>query len=269
MSRTLTLFDATWLTQAQAKKSTDSWVTEVIAAPEGTLYLDVLRVWFGRFPLNSIKDRRALKARLESLNTSDHLGGVNELSWWEFMRRTNLHAEPISTTTNPRPDFKVLTPTEFFVEVSTLNVSEAEKKKLECEGAIPLDHAETLRRLLLKAANDKKDQISYAASEGRACALVLFDYTMWSGFGTRFFRFLARALLGKTLEYAQLPVELSAIVYVERKVIDGRIAISRDRSAAYYNPHAKHPLPIGTFSVLRQFWCQMMETEPASPDYWI
>ena len=66
-----------------------------------------------------------------------------------------------------------------------------------------------------------------------------------------------------------LPVELSTIVYVERKVIDGRIAISRDRSAIYYNPNAKHPLPIGTFSALRQFWCQMMETEPASPDYWI
>ena len=206
MSKTLELFDATWLSQTQEKKSNDSWITAVIDSSEGSLYLDVLRVWFAGFPLSSIKDRRALNARLESFNTSDHLGGVNELSWWEFMRRTNLQAEPIPTTTKPRPDFKVLTPSEFFVEVSTLNVSQAEKKKLEREGAVPLDHAETLRRLLLKAANDKKDQISYAASEQRPCALILFDYTTWSGFGTQFFRFLAHALLGKTLEYAQLPV---------------------------------------------------------------
>jgi hypothetical protein len=114
MSKTLELFDATWLSQTQEKKSNDSWITAVIDSSEGSLYLDVLRVWFAGFPLSSIKDRRALNARLESFNTSDHLGGVNELSWWEFMRRTNLQAEPIPTTTKPRPDFKVLTPSEFF-----------------------------------------------------------------------------------------------------------------------------------------------------------
>jgi len=267
MSKTFTVFDATWLAQAEAKRYSDSWIGDVIASAEGKSYLEVLRVWFARFPLNSIKDRGALKARLESLNTSDHLGAVNELSWWEFMRRTNLHAEPIPTSTTPRPDFKVLTPSEFFVEVSTLNVSETEKKKLQDEGAISPDHAETLGRFLLKAAtDDKTGQISYAVSEQRPCSLVLFDYT---AFGTQRSRFFANDLFGRTLKCARLPIGLSAIVYVERKVIDGRIAISRDRSAIYYNPNAKHPLPTGTFSALRQFWCQMVETEPASPDYWI
>jgi len=265
----LTVFDATWLTEAQAKGSNDSWAGEVIATPEGNIYLDILRLWFDRFPLKSIKDRRALKNRLESFIRSDHVGGVNELSWWEFMCRMNLNAEPICTKTTPRPDFKVLTQPEFFVEVSTLNVSETEKKKLKKEGAVPLDHTETLRRLLLKAANDKKDQISYAASSQRACALVLFDYTTWSGLGTQFFRFLANALLGKGFEFAQLPVELSALVYVERKVIDGRVGISRDRSAIYHNPCATHPLPISTFSALRQFRFQMVETESTSLDHWI
>jgi hypothetical protein len=269
MRKKLTVFDDTWFAQTQMKIPIDSWVSGAITSPDGSTYLDVLRLWFDRFPLSSTKDRRALKARLESLNTSDHLGGENELSWWEFMRCINLHAEPIRTTNKPRPDFKMLTPLEFFVEVSTLNVSETEKKTMEEEGAIPLDHAETLRRLLLKATNDKKDQIFFATSELRPCLLVLFDYTTWSGFGTQFFRFLANALFGATFEFALLPVELSALVYVEKKVIDGRVGISRDRSAIYYNPNAKYPLPFGTFSALRQFRCHMTETEPTWPDYWI
>ena len=111
--------------------------------------------------------------------------------------------------------------------------------------------------------------MSYAVHQKRPCVLVLFDYTIWSAFPTQFFYFLADFLLGKELGFNGLPTELSALVYVEQKVIDGRIAISRDRSAIYYNPNAQYPLPVGTFTVLNQFSCQMMEEEPKFADHWI
>lgn len=266
----LTVFDKGWRSRAQADAPQSSWANDVLATQdaEGALYLDSLRLWFGRFPLK-VKDKRSLKTRLESFDNRDHLGGVNELSWWEFMRKAQLSAEPIPTATSPRPDFKVIAPTEFFIEASTLNVSDTEMKELERGEGIPLDHAETIRRILLKVTNEKERQLSYAASLKRPCGLVLFDYTTWSGFGTQLVRVLANALLGKSLKFLHLPPELSALVYVERKTIDGRIAISRSRSAVYYNPLATYPLPVGTFTVIGQFWGQMMELEPQSQDNWI
>lgn len=235
----------------------------------GGLYLAALRLWFERFPLKSETQKRALRTRLESFTTSDHLGAVNELSWWEFMRRADIEAIPIPPTRAPRPDFKITAPSESFVEVSTLNVSDAEKRQLQTGRGIDLDHSETLRRLLLKAAGEKKAQIEYAASQSRPCSLVLFDYTTWSGLGTQFFRFLATSLLGPRPAFTQLPSALSALVYIERKVIDGRLAISRRRSASYYNPNASCPLPLGTFGALRQFWHEMREAEPKSEQHWV
>jgi hypothetical protein len=272
MVKTLTVFDGSWLTAARVKKPhASSWTHEVMEALDttGGIYLGSLRLWFDKFPLNSTKQKRVLKTRLESFATSDHLGAVNELSWWEFMCRTDIEAVPIPPTNAPRPDFKVTVPSEFFVEVSTLNVSDAEKRELQAGRGVNLNHSETLRRLLLRVADEKKGQISYAANESRPCGLVLFDYTTWSGFGTEFFRFLATSLLGRGLVFAHVPTTLSALVYVERRVIDGRIAISQQRSAVYYNPTASHALPIGTFGVLRQFWCGMSEAEPKSQEHWL
>lgn len=264
------IFGKKWIANANKLTNGDSLAHRVVDDMDtvGGIYLNTLRIWYGRFPATN-KQKKPLKQRLESFSNEDHLGGVNELSWWEFMRSSNLGVEPVPTTTKPRPDFKVLTPTEFFVEVSTLNVSENEKKKLEKEGAIPLDHAETLRRILLKSANDKRNQITFAASERRPCCLVLFDYTTWSAYGTKFFRYLADFLLGQECGFKQLPIELSALVYVERKMKDGRIGISRDRSAVYYNPIAKFPLALGAFTSLRQYWYQMIEVESKFSDYWI
>lgn len=264
------IFGKQWIVSANNLTDQDSWAHGVVDDIDtvGGIYLNTLRIWFERFPATN-KQKKPLKQRLESFSNEDHLGGVNELSCWEFMRSNNLNAEPVPTTTKPRPDFKVLTPTEFFIEVSTLNVSETEKKKLEEEGVISLDHAQTLRRILLKAANDKKNQISYAASERRPCGLVLFDYTTWSAYGTQFFRYLADFLLGQECGFGQLPIELSALVYLERKVKDGRIGISRNRSGVYYNPNAKYPLNGGAFATLKHYWYQMIEVEPKFSDHWI
>ncbi|MBL8540262.1 MAG: hypothetical protein JNK68_07805 [Betaproteobacteria bacterium] len=271
MSKTVTVFDAAWLGRARASTDKGSWIAGVLDSldGDGTLYLDSIRVWFNKFPLTSSKDKRALKTRLESFNNSDHLGGVNELSWWEFMRKTNINAIPVATSTAPRPDFQVLAPTDFYLEVSTLNLSDAERQKFEREEGVSLNHPDTLRRLLVKAADEKNGQIAFAASQRRPCALVVFDYTTWSGFGTQLFRFIANGLLGKPFEFSRLPADLSALAYVERKVIDGRLAISRDRSAAYYNPNATHTLPVGTFRAITQFWSQMVEIQPQLEDHWV
>jgi hypothetical protein len=269
MGKALTVFDVSWLDQARAETPNDSWVSGVMTYPEeGKLYLQTLRDWFAEFPISSRKDRVELKKRLERYDTRDHLGAVNELVWWEFMRRIHLHAEPVPTSTTPRPDFRVLKPSEFFAEVSTLNVSIQEGEELRKGGVRP-DPDKTLRRILLKAANDKKHQICYAFGKQKPCALVLFDYGVWSGLGLDWCSAFADALLGRTHASTKLPDSVSAIVYVVRKVIDGRMAVNRNRSAVYYNPGAKYPLPTGIFSKLREFRSEKTDTKSPRPDCWL
>ncbi len=271
MRQKLRVFDDSWLAQARVKKPEDSWVDDLMTTIDngGNIYLSTLRTWFDRFPISSNKQKRGLKARLESFKNEDHLGAVNELSWYEFMQQTGSKAAPLAVSKTPRPDFKVENPTELFCEVSTLNVSDDEKKKFEDGEAVELNHRETLRRILLKVMTEKQHQISYAANQKRPCLLVLFDYTTWSAFGTQFFRFLADFLLGQKLGFADLPAEVSALGYVERKVMGGRIALGRDRSAIYHNPNAKYPLPLGAFATLNQFTWQMVEVKSKTMDHWI
>ena len=130
MVKKLIVFDESWLTGARAKKSlAPSWAHEVMEAlaTTGGIYLGTLRLWFDRFPLNSNKQQHALKTRLESFNNEDHLGAVNELAWWVFMQRIGLQSLPVPTSSAPRPDFQVKTSIDFFVEVSTLNISKSDK----------------------------------------------------------------------------------------------------------------------------------------------
>jgi hypothetical protein len=136
-------------------------------------------------------------------------------------------------------------------------------------GGIDLDHRETLRRLVLKASDEKHAQFEYVATEGLPCLLVLFDYTFWSGLAADFYRSLATELLGDERAFAQLPVALSGIVYVERRVSGGRIVLSRLRSAVYYNPGARYPIAAGAFDMLRQFGHDIGETTPKAEGDWI
>ena len=271
MDQTVTVFGDGWRARVVDNAPGDSWAHEVMAAQDGNgrCYLEILALWFGQFPLTSKKQQGELKRRLESLTTSDHLGAVNELSWYQFMHRAGLRASPILTANAPRPDFKVTAPAEFFVEVSTLNVSEAEKESLLTTGGVDINHHATLKRLLLKAADEKDAQIAHAASEGQPCLLVLFDYSFFSGLATDCFHFLATGLLGEQLAFAQLPVALSAIAYVERRVFNGHIKISQRRSAIYYNPAATYPLAVGSFDLLPQFWRNIGEIKPEAQKDWI
>jgi hypothetical protein len=270
MGQTLSVFEEDWLARARARGADSCWADDVLEALNGAggVYLASLQLWFSKFPLSN-KHKRALKAHLESFHNEDHLGAVNELAWWVFMDRAGLKATPVPVSTGSRPDFYVEAPTEFFAEVSTLNISEKEKKKFAAGDAIELDHAETVRRVLLKVSDEKRSQMSYAANHHKPCALVLFDYTTWSGFATQFFRVLADFLLSKGRGFREMPFDLAALVYVERKVIDGRIAISQGRSAVYYNPYAKYELHVGTFPELNQFSCQMVTVEPKFESHWL
>jgi len=234
----------------------------------GGKYLDTLRSWFDCFPLTN-KAKRGLKKDLESLKSEPHLGAVNELTWWAFMQHCGLHVTPIPATSSPRPDFQVDTPPAYFVEVTTLNLSEEDKTRFRCKKSTNLDNSETLKRIIGKFTDAKKRQISYAASQKCPCVLVLFDFTTWSAFGTQFFCHLADYLLGQKLGFRELPSDLSALVYVERKVMDGKIAISQDRSAIYYNPNAKLPLFDGAFPELRQYCSPMIDKEPKSLEHWV
>jgi hypothetical protein len=271
MGHNLTVFDDDWRVNASGNALPDSWARDVIATldQDGGTYLDTLSLWFGRFPLTSQRHRWTLKTRLESLATVDHLGAVNELSWYEFMRHEKMEASPLPPVDLPRPDFKVTAPVDLFVEVSTLNVSGAERRALQSTGGVDLNHMETLRRLLRKATDEKTAQIEHAASEHLPCLLVLFDYTFWSGLATDYCRFLATALLGEPGAFPQLTVALSAIAYVERKIVAGRIAISLRRSAIYHNPAASHPLAPDILNVLRKFGRTTGEIEPASHEDWL
>lgn len=265
------IFDPEWLATAKENSPKGSWVEAVFASlpTSGGMYLSTLRLWFERFPAPSVAERKLLKARLESHTKSDHLGAVNELAWWEFMRQAGIVAEPLKTAATPRPDFRVSKPCEVFVEVSTLNLSDAERKGIEDGSGVELNHTETMRRLCLKIASEKEPQIAYAATKDRPCALVVFDYTTWSTFGTDIVHVLAESLLGERPMFAQLPRALSALVYVERHVLDGTVALSKNGSAVYYNPVAANRMEKGIFSSIRQFACELREVEPQCRDPWI
>lgn len=236
---------------------------------KGGLYLSILKVWFNAFPLQA-KQKNKLKSGIESFKTEDHLGAVNELALWYFLKRENFQAKPIPAVKVPTPDFMISSPFEFFIEVSTLNISQKDKNKIQQNSSIQLDHNETLRRVLGKLTTEKHKQIAYASDRKKPGVLVLFDYTTWSGFGTEFYRYLANYLLGSQNGFSSLPQDLSALVYIERKFLDCRFAISRIRSAAYYNPYAKHPLTMGSFASINQFWSQLVNSEPvAAQEDWV
>ena len=263
------IFDDAWLAKAKAS-STESWASEVAESLDigGQIYLSTLRMWFERFPLFK-NDKLNLRERLENFNNADHLGGVNEVAFWAFFQREGLKGKPVPTSSTPTPDFQLDPPADCFVEVSTLNMSDKERQAITANESIALNHAETIRRLVGKLTEQKQKQLKHAAVKGKAGVLAIFDYTNSSGYQTQFFRVLAKALLGQQLAFKNLPQELSAVIYLERKVIDGRILLSRQRSAIYHNPCAQHSLLHGLFPSITEFWSQIHSVNSQSADHWI
>jgi|GEM_PF-2525152 len=273
MTKLAKLFDEQWMQTAQTATS-ESWACEVLSSLDGDggMYLCQLRTWFNGYPLRSTP-KQHLRKRLESFKNDEHLGAVNELAWWALMRRQALIGEPISTSGEPSPDFKLESPFQGYIEVSTLNPSFADSECWQTYTSVDLQAAnsETLKRIASLTTEPKKKlkQLKYAARQERPCILALFDYTTWSGFGTEFFRQLGEFLLGKEFGFKSLPNELSALVYLERRVMDGWNVLSHVRSAVYYNPLAKFPITVGILPCFSQFATGLTVTEPNTTEHWL
>lgn len=270
MTGTDVVFGEEWLAAARALEGTKSWAAEAVAmfAPAGELYLSTLRRWFGVFPLKP-RYKNSLRAALESFRNEDHVGAVNELSWWAFMEHEGLTVAPLPASTTSRPDFQITAPMQAYVEVSTVNTSVAERAAFAAGHGVELNHRETLRRHLGKLTDEKQRQLAFGAAAGIPSVLVLFDYTIWSGLATDFNGFLREHLLTRS-GFDELPRQLSTLVYVERKVLGGRIALSRLRSATYHNPAALYPLAPRTFPSLPEFPATVADAlPPADPWVWL
>jgi len=268
------LFDNTWFNSVFKRSRENQWIDYVMDQINGSgkIYIDTLRIWFERFPVSN-KHKKHLKNRLESFNNSDHLGGVNEIAWWEFINSLGWTAKPIDAGKGNTPDFNITKPEDFFCEITTLNMSEKERKLIGSVG-VALDHNRSIKRIMKKVVSEKAGQIEYGASRKRPSFLVLFDYSFPSHFETRFYYDLANFLFGDTLGFMKLPTELSGVVYVERNVdIEGKIYISKDRSAVYHNPNSLYKVSDSVFQMIRQYKIQMKEI-PAmvrqnEPVYWL
>lgn len=263
------IFDDAWLAKAKTSKA-DSWVNEVVDSLDttGQIYLSTLRLWFDRFPVPK-KDKVHLQTRLEGFENDKHLTGVNELACWAFFQREGLKGKPVPTSSTPSPDFQLDPPADCFVETLTLNLSAEEQQAFSANQSVALNHAKTIRRFFGKLTGQKHKQLKHAADNGKAGVLAVFDYTEWSAYGTQFFRALGETLLGQQFEFKNLAPELSAIIYLERRVIDGRIVLSHQRSALYHNPLAQHSLRHGLFPSLTEFSSQVNSVNPQSVDHWL
>lgn len=245
-----TIFNAAWILEAQ-KKSINGWTRAVMDTfePSGKKYLDTINRWFNGYPHDK-KEKNELKAKLESYNDVDHLGGVNELAWFEFMKHFNWQVKPVSAKVR-HPDFYISHPFEIFCEVSTLNKTDI----ADIGGRI--DHSRASSRILRKAIDEKLDQLKYAEQKKKPAILVVFDYSSWSGYGTQ--RFIAIA--AHLLKCSNLPSELSALLYVDKGVNnEGKIVIYGERSAVYHNPCAKYPVPTALFEIFPQFFLELKDT---------
>lgn len=268
------LFDNNWFDSVSKRPRGNQWIDYVmdqINGP-GEIYLNTLRIWLERFPVSN-KHKKHLKNRLQSFNNSDHLGGVNEIAWWEFINSFGWTAKPIDPGKGNTPDFNVTKPEDFFCEITTLNMSEKERKLLGSVG-VSLDYNRTIERIMKKVVSEKAGQIEYGASRKKPIFLVLFDYSFASHFATSFYHVLANFLLGETLGFIKLPTGLSGVVYVERHVNEeGKIGIGNERSVVYHNPNSFYKVSDSVFRMIRQYMIQMKEI-PAmvtqnEPVYWL
>ncbi len=264
------LFNSKWLEEARSLKKNNTWIHQVLDTWDkaGANYLDNLRKLFCSYPdVGDVK--KDLANRIQSFKDEDHLGAANELSCWAFLKRAGFECKPIPRSGEQTPDFHVFAPTEFFVEVTTLNISREEREKIACGNHIWLNQGNTLTRILRKP-KEKQKQFLYGAEKQKPCVLVLFDYAFWSGVGTKLDQHIGIHLLEKQ-GFHCLPTELSALIYLKRCVIEkGRLAIHLPGSAIYYNPNASAPLPLETFAFLRQFTCELVEPKAStSTDEWV
>ena len=227
-------FGKDWI--ESVKNIEGSWVSDVLENlnESGATYLNCISKWFVEFP-GSNKQKNHLKASLRSSCNYDHLGAVNELSWWKFLTSRNIQLDPIPAGNGAKPDFIFkLEGNCIIFEVTTLNPS----KDAHCR-EINFSQDKSVKRIIAKVVEEKIEQFKYGYNKKKPVVLVLFNYDEWTGFGTQFHRVIESG------EFAnQMPNELSCIIYLERFVLNGNSHLRKKSIVVTENPGACFPLPI-------------------------
>lgn len=143
------LYDDNWLNNT--KKISSSWAVDVVRNINGYggIYLYKIREWFLKFPCSTKKSEH-MKKCLESVVTEDHLGAVNELFFYNLARFFNWRLE-VLTEKGSAPDFKVISPSCFYCEITTLNVSQTDSNLFAEGKSVPItNHDKEASRILRK-----------------------------------------------------------------------------------------------------------------------
>lgn len=252
------IYNQSWLNCIQSSAHADSWVHNVIRDIKGNggVYLSVLKEWYSTYPFPSNGKRTHMRKLLESSTNNDHRGAVNELCWYRFMRNLALNPKVIPEGSNKTPDFLCATATgvEFYCEVTTLNESNADTKSIASNGSAPLNQDADILRIIRKASVEKAEQLQYGRESQKGMAFVIFDYSTFSGLGTRRPATFADAFLLTPIGLQEMMKPyLSVLIYVERYVDKGRCRIRTQQSALYHNPLANHQLHTDIFSCFQQY----------------
>lgn len=254
MSEQQKIYDDNWINNIKYKDISSSWAKDVLNDIEGYggVHLSKIREWFSKFPFGSPVQSNHMKKRLESHITEDYLGAVNELFWYNLVRLHEWDLEALSEKKSA-PDFNVTSPACFYCEITTLNTSQSDRNSFANGTGVPLNHDKEAARILRKTAEEKIEQLRYGYHKQKPSVLVVFDYSTFSGLGTQRPQALADVLLGSSGGLQTMPRELSALLYLERYVKEGKFRLRLSQSAAYHNPSADYPIERDIFSWVIQF----------------
>ncbi len=252
------LYNQSCLDGIKSKATQNSWAFDVIADIDssGGTYLAILREWFLSHPFPSTGKKQHMKNALESLTNSDHLGAVNELCCYRFMCDLLLSPEALPEGSSRTPDFKGTSTsgTEFFCEVTTLNVSSNDNASISAGNGAPLNQEIEISRIIRRATEEKAEQLKFGYENQKGMVFVVFDYSAFSGLGTHRPLALADALLKTPTGLQGMKPYISAIIYVERYVSGGRCRIRTSQSAVYHNPSADYPISRELFGCFTQYF---------------
>ncbi len=264
MKQSEKLFSDKWICHA-SNADHGSWAYDVWRSIDssGVIYLNYLEKWYSSLPPKSDTNEH-LRRRLQSHVNSEHLGGANELAWWAYMKQSGFDVLPVDTAASPRPDFHVISPCNFFAEVTTLNLSDEEVVALTRLAGARLSPKATLCRIA-RTCNEKLRQLKFGSDQGLPSILVIFDYSAFSGLGVGTNFDIEKALvIDQTSAFSDLN-ELSALVYIERSTRNGNPVFLQSKSIVFHNSQATFPLGLEVFPYLIQHTNELV-LEPSPCD---